>query len=58
MERVLRNGTVEAVDGTELTVTFQTVCIHSDPPNATQMAARMRTVLDATQRRTSKQAED
>lgn len=47
MERALSDGIVEAVDGTELSIPFQTICIHSDPPNARQMAARIRAVLDA-----------
>ena len=50
LERALRDGTVEAVDGTVLKVSFQTVCIHSDPPNARDVAAAMRRVLDAVQR--------
>jgi len=46
LERALREGIVEAVDGTLLNVSFQTVCIHSDPPNARDVAAAMRRVLD------------
>lgn len=50
LERALREGKVEAVDGTVLDVSFQTVCIHSDPPNARDVAAAMRRVLDTVQR--------
>ena len=46
LERALREGTVEAVDGTVLDISFQTVCVHSDPPNARDVAAAMRRVLD------------
>ena len=48
--KALREGKVDAVDGTVLDVSFQTVCIHSDPPNARDVAAAMRRVLDAVQR--------
>ncbi|TPI13848.1 5-oxoprolinase subunit PxpA [Mesorhizobium sp. B4-1-1] len=50
LERALRERKVEAVDGTVLDISFQTVCIHSDPPNARDVAAAMRRVLDAVQR--------
>ncbi|MGL9623109.1 5-oxoprolinase subunit PxpA [Bradyrhizobium sp. BWC-3-1] len=50
LERAVREGKVEAVDGTLLDVSFQTVCIHSDPPNARDVAAAMRRVLDTAQR--------
>ena len=50
LERALREGTVEAVDGTVLDISFQTVCIHSDPPNARDVAAAMRRVLDGAHR--------
>ncbi|MCK1705056.1 5-oxoprolinase subunit PxpA [Bradyrhizobium sp. 146] len=50
LDRAVREGKVEAVDGTLLNVSFQTVCIHSDPPNARDVAAAMRRVLDTAQR--------
>ncbi|WP_025038421.1 5-oxoprolinase subunit PxpA [Bradyrhizobium sp. DOA9] len=50
LDRALREGKVEAVDGTLLNIAFQTVCIHSDPPNARDVAAAMRRVLDTAQR--------
>ena len=36
-----------AVDGTVRPVDFDTVCIHSDPPNARDVAALMRRIIDA-----------
>jgi UPF0271 protein len=50
LERAVREGKVEAVDGAVLDISFQTVCVHSDPPNARDVAAGMRRVLDAVQR--------
>nr|WP_281503016.1 5-oxoprolinase subunit PxpA [Ancylobacter crimeensis] len=43
----LSEGRVAAIDGTPLPVRFGTVCIHSDPPNADEVAKAMRGVLDA-----------
>lgn len=39
-------GEVAAIDGTPLSIRFETICIHSDPPNAVEVAAEMRAVLD------------
>lgn len=47
MERALSRSEIVAVDGTVLKVSFGTVCIHSDPPNARDVAALMRRVIDA-----------
>ncbi len=47
LERAIRHGEVQAVDGTVIPISFDTVCIHSDPPNARDVAAAMRRVLDA-----------
>jgi UPF0271 protein len=49
LEMALTQGKVAATDGTVLAVTFNTICIHSDPPNARDVAMAMRTVLDACQ---------
>ena len=46
MQTAISTGKVTAVDGTALDVSFQTVCIHSDPPNARNVAERLREVLD------------
>jgi 5-oxoprolinase (ATP-hydrolysing) subunit A len=47
LEMALTQGKVAATDGTVLPVTFDTICIHSDPPNARDVAVAMRVVLDA-----------
>lgn len=46
LSRALTEGKVEAVDGSVIDMRFATVCIHSDPPNARDVAAAMRRVLD------------
>lgn len=46
MVRALKDGELVAVDGSVRSVTFQTVCIHSDPPNARDVAILMRRVID------------
>ena len=46
MQTAISTGKVTAVDGTALDVSFQTVCIHSDPPNARNVAERLREILD------------
>lgn len=46
LERAISNSTVEAADGTSLAIEFDTVCIHSDPPNARDVALSMKAVLD------------
>ena len=45
--RVLRDGIVLADDGTELTIEFDSICVHSDTPNATEIAGVVRTILGA-----------
>lgn len=45
--RVLRDGIVLADDGTELTIEFDSICVHSDTPNATEIAGVVRTILSA-----------
>lgn len=47
LERAIRDREVEAADGTVIPLTFETVCIHSDPPNARDVAAAMRRVIDS-----------
>ncbi|BDH55572.1 LamB/YcsF family protein [Tsukamurella sp. PLM1] len=47
--RVLRmvvDGTVEAIDGTEVRVAPESVCVHGDNPAAVAVAERLRAVLD------------
>ncbi|MBB4002106.1 LamB/YcsF family protein [Aurantimonas endophytica] len=46
MTRALTEGELVATDGSVRKVEFQTVCIHSDPPNARDVAERVRRVID------------
>lgn len=46
MRRALRDGQLETSDGTLRPVRFETVCMHSDPPNARDVAAVLRRVID------------
>lgn len=45
VRRVLQDGTVLANDGTELTISFSSVCVHSDTPNAVEVAEAVREAL-------------
>ncbi|GAA1821389.1 5-oxoprolinase subunit PxpA [Nesterenkonia flava] len=38
---------IRAVDGTEITIEFQSVCVHSDAPNSPEVAAAVRQALAA-----------
>ena len=40
------NGNIVAVDGTELQVKIQSVCVHSDTPNAVDIATAVKNQLD------------
>ena len=40
------NGNIVAVDGTEFQVKIQSVCVHSDTPNAVEIAAAVKNQLD------------
>lgn len=44
--RALETGTILAVDGTELTIDFGSICVHSDTANAAEVAAAVRAVVD------------
>lgn len=46
MERALADGQLKTTEGTLLPVRFETVCMHSDPPNAREVARILRTVID------------
>ena len=46
IKRALETAQVAASDGTMLDISFQTICIHSDPPNARNFAKEIRRVLD------------
>jgi 5-oxoprolinase (ATP-hydrolysing) subunit A len=45
--RLVQAGTVTAVDGTEVAVRAESVCLHGDTPGAVAMARAVRTALDA-----------
>jgi UPF0271 protein len=47
VRRVLKDGIVLADDGTELTIPFESVCVHSDTPNAPEVARAVRQALKA-----------
>lgn len=47
VSRVMKDGVVLADDGTELKIEFQSICVHSDTPNATEIAQAVRKILDA-----------
>ena len=40
------NGNIPAIDGTEIPVKIQSVCVHSDTPNAVEIAAAVKKQLD------------
>ncbi|MBD0415275.1 LamB/YcsF family protein [Oryzicola mucosus] len=46
ISRALTRNEFVATDGTVRKVSFGTVCIHSDPPNARDVAALMRQIID------------
>ncbi len=43
--RLVREGVVDAVDGSDLSIRAPTVCIHGDAPNAVEIAARVKQAL-------------
>jgi len=48
VRRAIREGIGEANDGSLVKVEFETICMHSDPPNASDVAVRLRAVIDDT----------
>ena len=44
---VVREGKVTAVDGSELTMKVDTICIHGDGPHAAEFGHRLRTGFEA-----------
>lgn len=46
LKGALENGQIDATDGTPLAIRADSVCIHSDPPNARDVAVAMRKVID------------
>lgn len=47
VRRVLDDGKVLAEDGTELAISFGTICVHSDTPNSPEVAQAVRQTLSA-----------
>jgi UPF0271 protein len=45
--RMMREGTVAATDGTDVRLEVGTICVHGDTPGAAELAARIRTALEA-----------
>jgi len=45
VERMMRHGSVLALDGTEVAIDPDTVCIHGDEPDAAQFARELRALL-------------
>ena len=45
VRRAMTDGVVEASDGTELHIDFQSICVHSDAPNSPDVAAAVRAAL-------------
>ena len=45
--RMVVEGRVTAIDGTELTLRPQSVCVHGDTPGAVAIATAVRGALDA-----------
>ena len=44
--RALRDGTTTAVDGTEIAVRAESFCVHSDLPNAPEVARTVRRIIE------------
>ena len=45
MVRMVTDGVITAVDGNDVTVTAESICVHGDSPGAVQMAAQVRAAL-------------
>ena len=43
--RMVRDRTVEAIDGSVIPLTIDTVCVHGDTPDAANLAAGIRRAL-------------
>lgn len=43
--RIVRNGTVEAIDGAVIPILIDTICVHGDTPGAAILAGRLRDAL-------------
>jgi UPF0271 protein len=47
MLRMVRDGTIEAIDGTLARIEAQSICVHGDSPGAVSMARRVRARIEA-----------
>ena len=47
MLRLVRDGVIEAVDGSAVTVRADSICVHGDSPDAVAMARAVRDLLAA-----------
>jgi UPF0271 protein len=45
VRRALTEGVVESIDGTDLPISFSSICVHSDAPGSPEVAAAVREVL-------------
>ncbi len=45
--RMVRDGIVDAVDGSPIAIRIDTLCVHGDTPGAAELAAQLRSALDA-----------
>ena len=45
--RLVRDGTVPTIDGGELPLLAQSICVHGDAPNAPEIAQAIRAALEA-----------
>ncbi|WP_231912604.1 LamB/YcsF family protein [Rhodococcus sp. EPR-157] len=43
--RLVRDGTIEAIDGSTIGIDAESVCVHGDSPGAVEMAFAVRKVL-------------
>jgi UPF0271 protein len=44
---MVRDAVVDAIDGTAVEVRIDTLCVHGDTPGAAELAARVRSALEA-----------
>jgi 5-oxoprolinase (ATP-hydrolysing) subunit A len=47
VERMMTQGKVRALDGSEVAIEADTICVHGDAPNAAQFARELRSMLEA-----------
>jgi len=46
VHRMLREGKIRAVDGSDVRVQAETICVHGDTPGAVEFARTLRTRLE------------